>query len=56
MICLWPLRGTLAAALELPLQIVLGGLVYAVVILACDVGRWRTGLKLRWLARHSARR
>jgi O-antigen/teichoic acid export membrane protein len=55
-LAIWPLRGTLAAALELPLQIVLGGLVYAVVILACDVGRWRTGLKLRWLARHSARR
>lgn len=55
-LAIWPLRGTLAAALELPLQIVLGGLVYAVVILACDVGRWRTGLKLRWLARRSARR
>ena len=33
-----------------------GGSVYAAVILACDVGRWRSGLKLRWLARRSARR
>ena len=55
-LAIWPLRGTLPAALELPLQIGLGGLVYAGVILACDVGRWRTGLKLRWLARRSARR
>lgn len=55
-LAIWPLRGTLPAALELPLQIALGGLVYAAVILACDVGRWRTGLKLRWLARRSARR
>jgi hypothetical protein len=55
-LAIWPLRGTLPAALELPLQVALGGLVYAAVILACDVGRWRTGLKLRWLARRSARR
>lgn len=55
-LAIWPLRGTLPAALELPLQIGLGGLGYAGVILACDVGRWRTGLKLRWLARRSARR
>lgn len=53
---LWLLRDALPAALELPLQIGLGGLVYAGVILTCDVGRWRTGLKLRWLARRSARR
>ncbi|WP_336809597.1 lipopolysaccharide biosynthesis protein [Bosea sp. MMO-172] len=55
-LAVWPLRGVLPAPLELPLQVVLGGLVYAAVILACDVGRWRTGLKLRWLARRSARR
>lgn len=55
-LAIWPLRGTLPAALELSLQIGLGGLVYAAVILACDVGRWRTGLKLRWLARRSVRR
>ncbi|TQI76201.1 O-antigen/teichoic acid export membrane protein [Bosea sp. AK1] len=55
-LAIWPLRGTLPAALELPLQVALGGLVYAAVLLACDVGRWRTGLKLRWLARRSARR
>lgn len=52
----WPLQNRLPALLELPLQIVLGGLAYAAVILACDIGRWRTGLKLRWLARKSARR
>jgi O-antigen/teichoic acid export membrane protein len=50
-LAVWPLRGTLPAALELPLQAGLGALVYAAVILACDVGRWRSGLKLRWLAR-----
>jgi len=55
-LAIWPPRGALPAALELPLQIGLGGLVYAAVILACDVGRWRTGLKLRWLARRSLRR
>jgi hypothetical protein len=55
-LAIWPLRGTLPAPLELPLQVGLGGLVYGAVILACDVGRWRTGLKLRWLARRSARR
>lgn len=53
---IWPLRGARPVPLELPLQIGLGGMVYAAVILACDVGRWRTGLKLRWLARRSARR
>ena len=55
-LAIWPLRGALPAGLELPLQAGLGGLVYAAVILACDVGRWRTGLKLRWLARRAARR
>ena len=55
-LALWPLRGALPAGLELPLQIGLGGVVYAAVILACDVGRWRTGLTLRWLARRAARR
>ena len=52
----WPLRNRLPALPELLLQVGLGGLAYAVVILACDVGRWRTGLKLRWLARKSLRR
>ncbi|BCB20671.1 lipopolysaccharide biosynthesis protein [Bosea sp. ANAM02] len=55
-LAIWPLRGALPVPLELPLQIGLGGMVYAAVILACDVGRWRTGLKLRWLAWRSARR
>lgn len=53
---LWPLQSRSPALAELLLQIGLGGLVYAAVILACDVGRWRTGLKLRWLARKATRR
>lgn len=48
---IWPLRNSLPPALGLILQVGLGALVYGAVILACDVGRWRTGLKLRWLAR-----
>lgn len=52
----WPLQNRLPALAELPLQIGLGGLAYAAVILACDVGRWRTGLKLRWIARKGLRR
>ncbi|MDX3810404.1 lipopolysaccharide biosynthesis protein [Bosea thiooxidans] len=50
-LAIWPLRGRLPPLLEIVLQIGLGGLVYGAVILACDVARWRTGLKLRWLAR-----
>lgn len=50
-LAIWPLQGRLPPLLELVLQIGLGGLVYGAVILACDVARWRTGLKLRWLAR-----
>ncbi|MGO4403039.1 lipopolysaccharide biosynthesis protein [Bosea sp. RAF48] len=52
----WPLQDRLPAPAELPLQIVLGALAYAAVILACDVGRWRSGLKLRWVARKGLRR
>ncbi|MGO4172391.1 lipopolysaccharide biosynthesis protein [Bosea sp. TAF32] len=52
----WPLQNRLPALAELPLQIGLGGLAYAVAILACDVGRWRSGLKLRWLARKGLKR
>lgn len=52
----WSLQNRLPALAELPLQIGLGGLAYAAVILACDVGRWRSGLKLRWLARKGLRR
>lgn len=55
-IVVWPLQNRLPALAELPVQIGLGGLAYAAVILACDVGRWRTGLKLRWLARKGLRR
>ncbi|MBD3847893.1 polysaccharide biosynthesis C-terminal domain-containing protein [Bosea sp. SSUT16] len=50
-LAIWPLRNQLPPVLELILQIGLGGLVYAAIILACDVARWRTGLRLRWLAR-----
>ncbi len=53
-LAIWPLRGAFPAWLELPLQVGLGGSVYAAVILACDVGRWRSCLKLRWLARRAA--
>ncbi|MGO4611879.1 hypothetical protein AB4142_36640, partial [Variovorax sp. 2RAF20] len=52
----WPLQNRLPALAELPLQIGFGGLAYAAVILACDVGRWRSGLKLRWLARKGLKR
>jgi hypothetical protein len=45
------LQGRLPPLLELAIQIGLGGLVYGAVILACDVAHWRTGLRLRWLAR-----
>ncbi len=55
-LAIWPLRNRLPPALELVVQIGLGGLVYGAVILACDVGHWRTGLKLRWLARKARRR
>ncbi|CAH1653485.1 Oligosaccharide flippase family protein [Hyphomicrobiales bacterium] len=55
-LAVWPLQNRLPALPELLLQIGLGGLVYATVILACDVGRWRSGLKLRWIARKSLRR
>jgi O-antigen/teichoic acid export membrane protein len=50
-LAIWPLQGRLPPLLELVLQIGLGGLVYGAVILACDVARLRTGLRLRWLAR-----
>jgi len=55
-IVVWPLQNRLPALAELPLQIGLGGAAYAAVILALDVGRWRTGLKLRWVARKGLRR
>lgn len=55
-LAVWPLRNSLPALPELLLQLVLGTAAYAAVILACDVGRWRSGLKLRWLARKARRR
>lgn len=55
-LAVWPLRDSLPALPELLLQLALGATVYAGVILACDVGRWRSGLKLRWLARRARRR
>lgn len=53
-LAIWPLRGSLRPLPELVLQIGLGGLVYGAVILVCDVARWRTGLRLRWLARKAS--
>lgn len=52
-VAIWPLRDRFAAVPELALQVVLGGLAYGAVILACDVARWRTLLLLWWAARRS---
>jgi O-antigen/teichoic acid export membrane protein len=52
----WPLRDRFPAPIELALQIACGALVYGAVILACDVARLRSGLRLRWLARRSGTR
>lgn len=52
---IWPLRGRFPALPELALQVVLGALVYGAVILACDVGRWRSLLLLWWATRRSRR-
>ncbi|CAM5770459.1 oligosaccharide flippase family protein [Bosea minatitlanensis] len=52
-LAVWPLQGRLPPLPELALQIGLGGLAYGAVLLACDVARWRTGLRLRWLARRA---
>lgn len=52
----WPLRDRFAAPVELALQIVVGALVYATIILVCDVARLRSGLRFWWLARRSRAR
>lgn len=54
-LAIWPLQNRLPAVVELGLQVGLGALVYGVVILACDVARWRTLLGLWWVARRSRR-
>lgn len=50
-LAIWPLQNRLPAIPELALQVVLGASVYGGVILAFDVARWRTLLKLWWAAR-----
>lgn len=52
-LAIWPLQNRLPALPELGLQVVLGALVYGGVILAFDVARWRTLLRLWWAARRS---
>jgi O-antigen/teichoic acid export membrane protein len=52
-VAVWPLRDRFPAPVELALQIACGALVYGAVILACDVARLRSGLRLWWLARRS---
>lgn len=54
-VAIWPLSGRFAAPLELAAQIALGALVYGATILACDVLRCRTGLRLWWQARRIGR-
>lgn len=49
----WPLRDRFPAPVELALQIACGALVYAAMILACDVARLRSSLRLWWLMRRS---
>lgn len=49
----WPLSGRFAAPIELVLQVGVGALVYAVVILGCDVMRSRSRLSLWWVMRKS---
>ena len=48
-----PLQGRFPAAIELMLQVVLGALSYAAVILASDAARLRTKLRLWWVTRRS---
>ena len=55
-LAIWPLQNRLPALPELGLQVVLGALVYGGVILAFDVARWRTLLRLWWAARRSRQR
>lgn len=50
-----PLAGRFPALFELALQIGVGALVYAAVILGCDVLRLRTRLALWWVMRRSRR-
>lgn len=52
-LAIWPLQNSLPALPELALQVVLGALVYGGVILAFDVARWRTLLRLWWASRRS---
>lgn len=55
-LAIWPLRNRFAAPVELTLQIVVGGFVYVGFMLACDIARCRTTLRLWWVARRSRKR
>jgi O-antigen/teichoic acid export membrane protein len=48
---IWPLRDRFAAPVELGLQVALGIVVYAGMVLACDIARCRTNLRLWWAMR-----
>jgi len=50
---IWPLRDTLAAPVELGLQVAIGGLIYLAIVWFGDVARMRTGLTLWWAMRKS---
>jgi O-antigen/teichoic acid export membrane protein len=50
---IWPLRDTLAAPVELALQVTIGGTIYLAIIWFGDVARVRTGLMLWWTLRKS---
>lgn len=52
---IWPLQSRFAPVLELTLQVVIGAMVYAAIILVCDVARCRTLLLLWWAARRGRR-
>lgn len=52
---IWPLRDTLAAPIELGLQVAVGGLIYLAVVWFGDVARMRTGLMLWWAMRKSTK-
>jgi O-antigen/teichoic acid export membrane protein len=48
---IWPLRNRFAAPVELGLQVALGIVVYVGMVLACDIARCRTNLRLWWAMR-----